>query len=103
VSADIRLYNPFNKQLKLECYHCGKEILNLNNITEDHEKCIEEQNDFDVDRKDWVMRINYDFVIINKRRESKHSEELLNDYNLMTKHGFQGTIEDFIDYKNGKR
>ena len=44
MSADIRLYNPFNKKLILTCYHCGKEILNLNNVSEGHEQCIEEQN-----------------------------------------------------------
>lgn len=68
MSADIRLYNPFNKRFKLECYHCGKEILNLNNVSEGHEKCIEEQNDYDINKEDYVMRINWDCIKMEKNK-----------------------------------
>lgn len=68
MSADIRLYNPFNKRFKLECYRCGKEILNLNNVSEGHEKCIEEQNDYDINKEDYVMRINWDCIKMEKNK-----------------------------------
>jgi DNA-directed RNA polymerase subunit RPC12/RpoP len=72
-----------------------KEITNLNNISEGHEQCIEEQNDYDVDKKDWVMRIDWDFV-----EKCLVTDEEFKEYTRICEAGFEGTLDDFIQYKN---
>lgn len=102
MSADRIHHNPYTyRKFKLICYHCGKEITNLDNITEGHELCIEEQSSCDSwDTENLVMRLDFCFTRPERKPRKQYSDKLIREWKDICEAGFIGSMEDYIEYKN---